>query len=64
MADEDMTTPGAETPPFDHAAHPRHATSGQFVGRDDVDQAMRRIHDGRQTSRTALPQPTTPDHPA
>lgn len=64
MTVADLEPPDAEQQPFDHAIHPRHATSGQFVGRDDVDQAMRRIHDGRQTSRTALPQPTTPDHPA
>lgn len=62
MADTQVPLP--DPAPFDHATHPRHATSGQFVNRSDVHQAMQRIHDGRQESRTALPQPVTPDHPA
>ena len=59
-----MTVPDPEPaiPVFDQDLHPRHTTSGQFVSRGDVHQAMNRIHNGAQ-GRTALPQPQTPEHP-
>lgn len=66
MADDEMTLPmpTVEKPAFDHALHPRHAASGQFVNRSDIGQALQRIHDGRPVSRAALPPPSTPDHPS
>lgn len=63
MADNMIQPDPTSEPHFNDDVHPRHSSSGQFVPRADVHQAMQRIHDGRQAARTTLPAPQEMKHP-